>query len=108
MLHQSAYTCKQGSVTAVQYQDEIVDPIVKLYAKAVDLSFVLTDDNAIIQLSGRLCAWSGQLAHQTLFLPIEDLWNALGSAVCRCLSGHSQGFINCPTGEILITGVSSG
>ncbi|GBL80408.1 Transposable element Tcb2 transposase [Araneus ventricosus] len=35
-----------GSVTAVRYRDEVLDPIVKLYAAADGPSFVLMDDNA--------------------------------------------------------------
>ena len=37
---------KQGTETIVQYRDEVLDPIVKLYAAAVDSSYVLADDNA--------------------------------------------------------------
>ncbi|GBL80411.1 Transposable element Tcb1 transposase [Araneus ventricosus] len=37
---------RRGSVTAVRYRDEVLDPIVKLYAAAVGLSYVLMDDNA--------------------------------------------------------------
>ncbi|GFW67414.1 transposable element Tcb1 transposase [Trichonephila clavipes] len=33
-----------GSVTAVRYRDEVLEPIVKLYAAAADLTFVLMDD----------------------------------------------------------------
>ncbi|GFX70811.1 transposable element Tcb1 transposase [Trichonephila clavipes] len=37
---------KRSSVTIVQYQDEILEPIVRLYAAAVDTTFVLMDDKA--------------------------------------------------------------
>ena len=37
---------KQGSVMAVQYRDEVLEPIVRLYAAAVGPTFVLMDDNA--------------------------------------------------------------
>ncbi|GFU03792.1 transposable element Tcb1 transposase [Trichonephila clavipes] len=37
---------KRGSVTIVRYQDEILEPIVRLYAAVVDTTFVLMDDNA--------------------------------------------------------------
>ncbi|GFY00958.1 transposable element Tcb1 transposase [Trichonephila clavipes] len=37
---------KRGSVTAVRYRNEILKPIVKLYAAAVGPTFVLMDDNA--------------------------------------------------------------
>ena len=33
-------------MTAVRYRDEVLDPIVKLYAESVGPSFVLMDDNA--------------------------------------------------------------
>ncbi|GFV61306.1 transposable element Tcb1 transposase [Trichonephila clavipes] len=37
---------KLGSVTAVRYRDEVLEPIVRLYAAAVGPTFVLMDDNA--------------------------------------------------------------
>ncbi|GFU85684.1 transposable element Tcb1 transposase [Trichonephila clavipes] len=37
---------KQGYVTAVRYQDEVLEPVVRLYAAAVGPNFVLMDDNA--------------------------------------------------------------
>ncbi|GFV74342.1 transposable element Tcb1 transposase [Trichonephila clavipes] len=37
---------KRGSVTAVRYRDEVLEPIVRLYAAAVGPTFVLMDDNA--------------------------------------------------------------
>ncbi|GBL86205.1 hypothetical protein AVEN_106238-1 [Araneus ventricosus] len=37
---------RRGSVSAVRYRDEVLDPIVKLYAAVVGPSFVLMDDNA--------------------------------------------------------------
>ncbi|GFT32417.1 transposable element Tcb1 transposase [Trichonephila clavipes] len=37
---------KRGSVTAVRYRDEVLEPIVRLYAAAVGPSFVLMVDNA--------------------------------------------------------------
>ncbi|GFW47392.1 transposable element Tcb1 transposase [Trichonephila clavipes] len=36
---------KRGSVAAVRYRDEVLKPIVKLYAAAVGPTFVLMDDN---------------------------------------------------------------
>ncbi|GFW74988.1 transposable element Tcb1 transposase [Trichonephila clavipes] len=36
---------KRGSVTAVRYRDEVLEPIVRLYAAAVGHTFVLMDDN---------------------------------------------------------------
>ncbi|GFT98061.1 uncharacterized protein TNCV_3362681 [Trichonephila clavipes] len=37
---------KRDSVTAVRYRDEVLEPIVRLYAAAVGRTFVLMDDNA--------------------------------------------------------------
>ncbi|GFV08051.1 transposable element Tcb1 transposase [Trichonephila clavipes] len=37
---------KRGSVTAVRYRDEVLEPIVRLYAASVGTTFVLMDDNA--------------------------------------------------------------
>ncbi|GFV78472.1 uncharacterized protein TNCV_3477871 [Trichonephila clavipes] len=37
---------KRGSVTAVRYRNEVLEPIVRLYAAAVGPTFVLMDDNA--------------------------------------------------------------
>ncbi|GFS67874.1 transposable element Tcb1 transposase [Trichonephila clavipes] len=37
---------KWGSVTAVRYRDEVLEPIARLYAAAVGPTFVLMDDNA--------------------------------------------------------------
>ncbi|GFW49832.1 transposable element Tcb1 transposase [Trichonephila clavipes] len=36
---------KRGSVMAVRYRDEVLEPIVRLYAPAVGSTFVLMDDN---------------------------------------------------------------
>ncbi|GFW09060.1 transposable element Tcb1 transposase [Trichonephila clavipes] len=37
---------KRGSVTVVRYRDEVLEPIVRLYAAAVGPTFLLMDDNA--------------------------------------------------------------
>ncbi|GFT17655.1 transposable element Tcb1 transposase [Trichonephila clavipes] len=37
---------KLGSLMAVRYRDEVLEPIVRLYAAAVGHTFVLIDDNA--------------------------------------------------------------
>ncbi|GFX85893.1 transposable element Tcb1 transposase [Trichonephila clavipes] len=37
---------KRGSVTAVRYRDEVLEPILRLNAAAVGPTFVLMDDNA--------------------------------------------------------------
>ncbi|GFU71590.1 transposable element Tcb1 transposase [Trichonephila clavipes] len=38
---------KRGSVMAVRYRDEVLEPIVRLYTAAVGPTFVLMDDNAL-------------------------------------------------------------
>ena len=49
---------KPGSVTAVRHRDEVLEPIVRLYAAAVGPAFVLTDDNArSMQLPFSMTAW---------------------------------------------------
>ncbi|GFX39876.1 uncharacterized protein TNCV_2646391 [Trichonephila clavipes] len=46
---------KWGSVTAVRYRDEVLEPIVRLYAAAVGPTFVLMDDNA--ELTSSMTTW---------------------------------------------------
>ncbi|GFY23003.1 transposable element Tcb1 transposase [Trichonephila clavipes] len=80
---------KRGSVTAVRYRDEFLEPIVRLYAAAVGPTFVLMDDNArphradiihdCLESEGiALMAWP---AYSLDLNPIEALWDALGRAV---------------------------
>ncbi|GBO13200.1 hypothetical protein AVEN_267082-1 [Araneus ventricosus] len=61
---------RRGSVLAVRYRDEVLDPIVKLYAAVAGPSFVLMDDKHVpIQLPSLttfwrvkgLRVWSGRL-----------------------------------------------
>jgi hypothetical protein len=40
------YVIRNGSLTGIRYRDEILAPIVKLYAGAIADDFILMDDNA--------------------------------------------------------------
>lgn len=54
-------------MTAVQYRDEILDPIVNLYAAAVGRRFILMEDNECSYRTAIIVhVWSGQLIRQTL------------------------------------------
>ncbi|GFS52612.1 transposable element Tcb1 transposase [Trichonephila clavipes] len=77
---------KRGSVTAVRYRDEVLEPIVRLYAAAVGPTFVLMDDNArpyradIVDdyLENEGIERMAGLAYSSDLNPIENLWDALG------------------------------
>ncbi|GFV62747.1 histone-lysine N-methyltransferase SETMAR [Trichonephila clavipes] len=80
---------KRVSVTAVWYRDEVLEPIVILYAAVVGLTFVLIDDNAHPH---RAAIIDGYLESEGIarmawpaYLPdlnqIKNLWDALGQAV---------------------------
>ncbi|GBM70916.1 hypothetical protein AVEN_263589-1 [Araneus ventricosus] len=81
----------RSSVTAVRYRNEVLDPFVKLFAAAVGPSFVLKDDNvcphrgAIVDdfLESEGIAHMEWLAYSLDLNPIENIWDALGRAVCR-------------------------
>ncbi|GFW18342.1 transposable element Tcb1 transposase [Trichonephila clavipes] len=80
---------KRGSVTDVRYQDEVLEPIVRLYAAAVGPTFVLMDDNASphradivdVYLESEGIARMAWPAYSPNLNPIENLWDALGRAV---------------------------
>ncbi|GBM89501.1 hypothetical protein AVEN_43029-1 [Araneus ventricosus] len=82
---------RRGSVTAVRYRDEVLNPIVKPYASAVGPSFVLMDDNARLHRAGIVddflesegIARIEWLAYSPDFNQIENVWDALGRALCR-------------------------
>ena len=40
------YVIRNGSLTGIRYRDEILAPIIRLYAGAIDDDFILMDDNA--------------------------------------------------------------
>ncbi|KFM71950.1 Transposable element Tcb1 transposase, partial [Stegodyphus mimosarum] len=80
---------KRGPLTDVRYLDEVLEPIVRLYAAAVGPTFVLMDDNArthradivddYLESEGIVrMAWP---AYSPKLNPIENLWDALGRAV---------------------------
>ncbi|GFU93306.1 transposable element Tcb1 transposase [Trichonephila clavipes] len=80
---------KRDSVTAVQYRDEVLEPIVRLYAAGIGPTFVLMDNNArphradiiddYLESEGiARMAWTAYLSDLN---PIENLWDTLGRAV---------------------------
>ncbi|GFV43239.1 transposable element Tcb1 transposase [Trichonephila clavipes] len=80
---------KRGCATAVRYRDEVLEPIVKLYAAEVGPNFVLMEDNArphradIVDdyLESEGIAHMAWPAYSPNLNPIENLWDALGRAV---------------------------
>ncbi|GFW00603.1 transposable element Tcb1 transposase [Trichonephila clavipes] len=80
---------ERGSVMAVQYRDEVLEPIVRLYAAAVGPTFVLRDDNTrphradIVDdnLESEGIERMARPAYSPDLNPIENLWDSLGRAV---------------------------
>ncbi|GFS92780.1 transposable element Tcb1 transposase [Trichonephila clavipes] len=80
---------KRGSVTAVRYRDEDLEPIVRLYVAVVGPTFVLSDDNTrphradIVDdyLESEGIARMASPEYSPDHNPIENLWDALGRAV---------------------------
>ncbi|GFW73567.1 transposable element Tcb1 transposase [Trichonephila clavipes] len=80
---------KRGYVTAVQYRDEVLESIVRLYAAAVGPTSVLMDDNArphradIVDdyLKSEGISHMAWPAYSPDLNPIENLWDDLNHAV---------------------------
>ncbi|GFX28150.1 transposable element Tcb1 transposase [Trichonephila clavipes] len=80
---------KRGSVTAVRYRDEVLEPLVSLFVAAVGPTFVLMDDNArphradIVDdyMEREEIARMAWPAYSPDLNPIENLCDALGRVV---------------------------
>ncbi|GFY22295.1 transposable element Tcb2 transposase [Trichonephila clavipes] len=85
---------KWDSVRAVRHRDEVLEPIVRLYAAAVGPTFVLMDDNArpyrtdIVDdyLESEGIARMAWPAYSPDLNPIGNFWDALGRAVSSRLT----------------------
>ncbi|GFU47955.1 transposable element Tcb1 transposase [Trichonephila clavipes] len=88
---------KRGSVTAIRYRDEVLEPIVTLYAAAVDPAFVLMDDNVGPH---RADIVDDYLEREAILIELEivlqEEWRLLNSAVVHHLIesmvGRGSGF----------------
>ena len=80
---------QNGTLTAVRYRDEVLDPIVRPYAGAIGPDFVLMDDNArphrarIVDqyLDNESIERMDWPARSPDLNPIEHVWDMLGKAV---------------------------
>ncbi|GFS66885.1 transposable element Tcb2 transposase [Trichonephila clavipes] len=87
--HTDLHIYKRGSVTVIRYRDEVIEPIVRLYATAVGPTFVLMDDNIrphradIVDdyLESEGIARMAWPAYSPDHNPIENVWDALGRVV---------------------------
>ncbi|GFT96696.1 transposable element Tcb1 transposase [Trichonephila clavipes] len=85
---------KRSSVTAVRFRDEVLEPIVRMYAKAVGPIFVLMDimhvphraDIVDYYLESEGIARMAWPAYSPDLHPIEKLWDALGCVVSSSFS----------------------
>nr|KAG5705938.1 hypothetical protein BaRGS_010828 [Batillaria attramentaria] len=78
-----------GTLTAIRYRDEILDPVVRPYAGAIGPEFILMDNNArphrarivdqyLEEESMELMEWP---ARSPDLNPIEHVWDMIGRAV---------------------------
>ena len=86
------YWLENGSLTAIRYQDEILEPVVRPYAGAVDPGFLLMHDNAWPYVA-RVCRqyledegidtteWPPRSPDLN---PIELLWDIMFQSIRRC------------------------
>ncbi|GFX57182.1 transposable element Tcb1 transposase [Trichonephila clavipes] len=87
--HTDLHIFKRGSATASRCRDEVLEPIVRLYAAAVGPTFVLMDNNArphradIVgdYLESERIARMAWPEYSSDLNPVENLWDALGRAV---------------------------
>ncbi|GBL81739.1 hypothetical protein AVEN_93510-1 [Araneus ventricosus] len=79
------YVFAEGTVTAVQYRDEILHPLMRPFIAAMGTDAIFMDDNARPHyLENETIPQMASPAHRTLN-PIEHVWNTLG----RRIAGRS-------------------